>query len=447
MAATAPMRTSPPGSGKRKKLYKARFEGILWITVFMIFVMLIGFNVMLWNLEQQQSSSSTSASQQQHHSVTKFVESSSAAATKTTEGGTTSTTTGGKGPTQPLPLKFKVHNGELIIPERNKTEEIEHFENPLLKILKHANIPDTPELRAKLPTWEQVVERFGSQAKIVGLETCPSFREQVPIFKRMVGPAGPFNSGTNLLYELLTKNCANPHKKDVVKWGVNWGKHQPAHFHEWESAKLEKRLNNSHYMPVVMVRDPYSWMQSMCKNIYTARWWRNWPHCPNIIATQPELKYVRTTVNNTELQFAGIAIDNDNYSPVRVEYKAGTMYHQSLVHMWRDWYEDYYQSKFPRLMIRLEDLVFHPESVVEQVCDCIGGIFAPEGLQLQGEAPESKTGGGHAVNPTDLTGAMIKHVFSNRTKGMNDADLQETIKILSSDEHSMMDVFGYTHPV
>jgi hypothetical protein len=45
----------------------------------------------------------------------------------------------------------------------------------------------------------------------------------------------------------------------------------------------------------------------------------------------------------------------------------------SLVDMWNVWYKDWHDVSFPRLMVRFEDLLFHAEDVVSQVCACGGG--------------------------------------------------------------------------
>ncbi len=82
----------------------------------------------------------------------------------------------------------------------------------LMRILRHVGIEDASQLSEedlkKLPTWEQVVDRVGNDGpKILGLETCKTYRDRVPQGKRRLGVAGPFNSGTHYLHEVMGNNC------------------------------------------------------------------------------------------------------------------------------------------------------------------------------------------------------------------------------------------------
>ena len=68
---------------------------------------------------------------------------------------------------------------------------------PLLHLLQQANVTITPELVQRLPTWHRVVERLGGndkttklEPKIVGLDTCASYRALVPLKKRRLAIAG-----------------------------------------------------------------------------------------------------------------------------------------------------------------------------------------------------------------------------------------------------------------
>jgi hypothetical protein len=328
---------------------------------------------------------------------------------------------------------------------------------PLIQILRYAAVNDTAELRARIPSWQQVVARFGDKAKIVGLETCEAFRNQVPNERdRILGAAGIFNSGTNVLFQVLNSNCRIPRAKTQTKtgimWQVNWGKHQPPRF-RFENS-VDASYNNSRYMPVVITRDPYTWMQSMCKSRYSAHWFHVVPdHCPNLIPNEVEQTWFREPEREVRRHFKNNVwkvdnvLDKANYTPdskivpVRVRYKSTLEYHTSLAHMWKDWYQEYYDVKFPRLIIRLEDLVFHPRQILHQVCECAGGKLS-ENITLAGES--SKKGAIHGMNKTNLADAMILHVYSNRTKGMTIDDLQyakETFK------GSVMSAFGYLPPL
>ena len=104
---------------------------------------------------------------------------------------------------------------------------------PFLQLLRYAKIK-LPEKDIKhLPRWRDVETMFGKTPRVLGLERCNAYRSSVPDpLDRMIAPAGIFNSGTNLLYELLANNCqVHPFYKDAlsrskvgVHWQVNWGK-------------------------------------------------------------------------------------------------------------------------------------------------------------------------------------------------------------------------------
>ena len=67
----------------------------------------------------------------------------------------------------------------------------------------------------------------------------------------------------------------------------------------------------------------------------------------------------------------------DLSQPVRAKVYQ-TQEYSSLLHYWNEWNGGYYHSNattFPRLMIRLEDLVYFPKPTLRTICDCVGGQF------------------------------------------------------------------------
>ena len=114
---------------------------------------------------------------------------------------------------------------------QTKTIQEEQDRRQVFNIFKEAGINLTDDMKAGLPTLSQVHTVVGKQPYIVGLDSCQSFREKVPDMERLLGPTGTFNTGTNLLYELLKENCVNPkiwakYWSDSygVLWQVPWGK-------------------------------------------------------------------------------------------------------------------------------------------------------------------------------------------------------------------------------
>lgn len=146
---------------------------------------------------------------------------------------------------------------------------------PILDLLRMANVVDLNEQEYEaLPSWDQVKQRIGKEPRFIGLETCEEYRTKVPWMRRQVAPAGMFSTGTNLLQHLLRENCHDESKANsrrFVGWQVNWGKHQSPRFRHINYITRIVR-NNSFIFPVVLVRDPWTWLQSMCRVRYSAHW-------------------------------------------------------------------------------------------------------------------------------------------------------------------------------
>ena len=142
-------------------------------------------------------------------------------------------------------------------PIQTKQVDLTNPKAPLIQNLIDSGMTQDKaiELSDRLPNYQQVVDRFGKEPRIVGLDTCRAYRDSVPYRARLFGPAGPFNSGTNLLHNLLKKNCHIPGshfiKQKGVLWQVNWGKHQPARtrFDNYVHTEIK---NNSVILPVSM---------------------------------------------------------------------------------------------------------------------------------------------------------------------------------------------------
>lgn len=107
----------------------------------------------------------------------------------------------------------------------------------IMKIVQSADIHQLDEATtSQLPTWDDVTSQYGEEPIIYGLETCEPYRESIKPEDRMVGPAGIFNTGTNLLFVLMRENCvireardSKTHqepKRNGVRWQVPWGKHK-----------------------------------------------------------------------------------------------------------------------------------------------------------------------------------------------------------------------------
>lgn len=165
--------------------------------------------------------------------------------------------------------------------------------------------------------------------------------------------------------QYLENNCYLPAKKekygkDGMRWQVPWGKHSPVTWRLKHVAEMGgKGVNQTSVLPVVTIKDPYTWMSSMCRHSYSANWRHVEEHCPNLVANEID-----------QAKWHNIP----DVIPVSVRYSPDNVtHHESLLGLWNDYYSGWQRAKFPRLIVRFEDMLFRTEEVVTKVCHCAGG--------------------------------------------------------------------------
>jgi hypothetical protein len=181
-----------------------------------------------------------------------------------------------------------------------------------------------------------VVDLFGDDVVIVGKEDCQRYRDRVPLKLRQLGVAGMFNTGTNLLEAQLRKNVILPRE---ILWQVPWGKHRMADVKYNHTAADMEQYDKDNVLPIVMIRDPFAWLQSMCASPYAAHWRHDEHHCPNMIPNE---------------------MDRDKYKNLQDAFEVSVVFDgqskrhfQSLVHLWSEWYAQYLHVDYPILMSKL----------------------------------------------------------------------------------------------
>jgi len=408
------------------------------------------------------------------------------------------------------------------------------------------------ETYQELPAWDQIASLYGSAPKLNGLDQhCQAFQQKGGIdalADKRVGVAGMFNSGTNLLAMALQENCELHHRfaqtgrrrRDAgVLWQVTFGKHTPPKdeaFREEHRIKSKRKVDPRQVLPVVTVRDPFRWMQSMCKNQYAARWPRLFRpttitetatqpqpfyHCPNLWPTKVEQVKLRergykplvdgvdaleregpprspseavfddqpirnkkkkesklrarittaiASMTTGQLQQLAEAYPNTtlisqeelqlHHFPVHVIYNNFTRNHYSLVHLWNDWHQEWMNFKatdYPRVFVRMEDLLYFPNEVIGQVCQCAGGRLIhtnettgkalPVKLARESLKEHHKSRGlskEEKQKQTDYLSALIKYAQpSTRFQGMTPQDLQYASHYL---DKKLMQTFQYDYP-
>jgi hypothetical protein len=179
----------------------------------------------------------------------------------------------------------------------------------------------------------QVVDLFGNDVVIVGKEDCAAYRNRVPLTQRRLGVAGMFNTGTNLLEVQLRKNIQMPQPS---LWQVPWGKHRMAGVKFNHTASGMEHVNKDDVLPVIIIRDPYAWLQSMCGSPYSANWRHGKHHCPNLIPNAGDNQHYKNL--------------NDVFEVTVTFDKKSQRHFDSLVHLWSEWYNEYLHVDYPILM-------------------------------------------------------------------------------------------------
>lgn len=123
---------------------------------------------------------------------------------------------------------------------------------------------------------------------------------------------------------------------------------------ESNTAQRNEQVNKTNVLPVALIREPYSWMQSMCRHPYAAKWVHNEHHCPVLVPAEhdfehhaDELVLVETdNENNTTTQ------QNRSSVPVTIGYPHHAAEFESMAHVWSQWYNEYLDADYPRLIVR-----------------------------------------------------------------------------------------------
>jgi len=274
-------------------------------------------------------------------------------------------------------------------------------------------------------------ELYGREPIVLGKESCQVYRDNVPAAERFAAPMGMFNTGTNLMYKYLQGNCAIKAKQKKygeyskgIRLQPSWGKHSPSVLRGKNKASMGGLAPYEHFFPVVILKDPFTFMSSLCRHWYQADWirfgFRKNMRCPNL------------TPNNEEELSKNLRRPTVS---VNVKFKDYVVKYTSMVDLWNTWYDDYVlKVDFPRMIVRFEDFLFHTEEIVTQVCDCIGGEM---NSTFSYEADSSKP----IPGASNLLTSVLKYANTdNRFKEFSEQDKEYAMKNLRPD---LMEMFHY----
>lgn len=129
----------------------------------------------------------------------------------------------------------------------------------------------------------------------------------------------------------------------------------------------------------------------------------------------------KTTYNVTVSEFQTNYTEVDHYA--------------SLADMWSEWYMQYFNADYPRLIVRFEDILYRLEEVVDVVRDCVGMEATDKPFRYLLGRPKF-----HG-DPTDILVALKKYADdADRYNGLTNEDKKYASKALNS---QLMEVFKY----
>lgn len=298
------------------------------------------------------------------------------------------------------------------------------------QILRTAGVNLTDEILHSLPSIEDVRNMYGSKPVIYGLDQCDEFQSSIGIGEEYLAPAGMFNTGTNLLESMLVKNCLLPKhqaKGPGLRYQIPWGKHSPVSWKYKHTAPGFEGLKPEAFLPALVIKDPFTWMDSMCRHKYAANWQHFEGHCPNLV-----------TIDDSEKQRNG----GGEVIKVRVHYRdTNITNHESMIHLWNDYYGAWMATKFPKLVVRFEDLLFHAEEIATKVCKCARGKMKDGPFRYVVDS--AKKGKAHDGS-NGLVKSLTKYAKeSNRLKSITPQDMEFLQHNINTE---LMETFHYSMP-
>lgn len=288
--------------------------------------------------------------------------------------------------------------------------------DPIAQTLREASVQG---LTGKIPLWETVTTIYGEEPVVIGMETCHNYRQTVPPHKRYVAPGGLFNTGTNTLDAHLSLNLRGVRSL----WQLPWGKH-------WlpKDAKYKRQASDMEsedhdcVLPVIVVRDPLFWLQSMCQTPYSVYW-----------MSQGSQRCQSFPKNNDAKRVMS--------SPIQMRMETGyAPQFETLIHLWNEYYGQFWNAPYPRLIVRYEDLLWHAPRVLSMVSDCVGADTSSKMRSYSYVTSPAKTHGNKVSNLIDAI-ARAGSEEMRKTGYLTAVDLQEVTKTI---DHTLVHLFQYS---
>lgn len=255
-------------------------------------------------------------------------------------------------------------------------------------LLRRAQIPVHEFNCNEIPKYTTVQHVYGHKPRINGLEFCKDLQRKGMIPR----VAGLYNTGTNALVKqfqmrwepfLIETNRTNgnlPQSKSAMntqrffqsnyfRWDVPWGKHVPATYHGNVTVPPSNPTLPDIVVPIIMVRDPFTWITSMCRSPYGAKWKHGSCANQSILGISQSEANSESTTKNAEPVTTKFWFGKQSSMPVRF-----SVTYPSLVHLWNTFLNQYLQTmSHPVIIIRLEDIILHGDKVLVSLEECFWG--------------------------------------------------------------------------
>jgi hypothetical protein len=260
----------------------------------------------------------------------------------------------------------------------------------------------------QLPQWKQIVYLYGETPVVIGDDVSPPKnlpQRPIPLQNQTIHLAGLYNAGTNAVKFTLMDQFPNLVIHDDEK-------HSPA------SVYYNNNTSN-HSLTIVVVRDPFRWMASMCKTNYDATWIRVYRHCPNLVPNPQDWQGPLYRSQNILSKLKTYSVAVDRYHS----------HYDSLADMWTQWHLDYWsrRSQSPTVFVRYEDFLFHREAAMSEIAKRMMNGTSTMTTSVKYRMNSAKIHG----SSTNLVSAVIRYgTPRGRYQGMSTEDLRYAAKAL-----------------
>ena len=136
------------------------------------------------------------------------------------------------------------------------------------------------------------------------------------------------------------------------------------------------------------------------------------------------------------------------YIPAHAKYLAGLkVKYDSIAHLWNEWYREYANTtEFPRLIVRMEDILFRAEEVVPTICHCFGGTMSnslgPNELRYYSDVANQNPGVDNVKGSGLLRSIMTYGNKTLRRQSYQAVQFEAAKEVL---DPSLMKLFGYSY--